>query len=715
MDDLQQLEELRQHLEEGQARCLLEAQKSDASIAELAQQVSKLHHQLQGHLPDDHGSLLRQEQRKWQEAFAGRASYTDSDDEDILGEFRCCTRLQTIMTNITRLITQHAEGEARLIQAEMQEMPCPTDVSSELQGLRDLKSRLQQSKTSESKEAKEHPQSGKRICSGEDTNPSEGPKVRPDQVATKEVAAETATAATEAALGPECDAEPATNSEATAKAKGKGTAKGKGKGKGPPLPKAKAMTKAAATAGKCERKNLVTLHWKALPAGMEVPSNDPFLQQCVDMVGTAGGDSGLDASPGPVSEKLGGAFSEADCMGLPASMVEVYFRRREAAVQLEPANTNKTTILDEKQCRMLGILMGKYRMKNKDESERRIVNSMKRAVLSCRYDVLKEEGLSMLRKVIRDAMGGNNIMDFVKANGASALKKLKDPWLHRLVYEVLKVPQIEERLECMLFQTAFEEGLAKCKKNMEVMCKALQMLSEKHNRLRELFMIAHRFGTALNSNCLAPQAPQGFSLTSLEKLAQTRSTASPKHNMLHFVLAMMTPESASGLFSEEDLKLLTAARATKSYTVYQDCTELTQGFYAIREMCETGKYKSATGERVKMERRRMTKAAGDEEAIDTDDCFHSVLQAFVEKYDKRVQSVAQGCYCAFIVYKEQALFFDDLGTVYPPPKDDQDSKVDLLAVMHKLAVQVRKHAVEVEQAKHPVQLGNSCNCSDLGV
>ena len=100
--------------------------------------------------------------------------------------------------------------------------------------------------------------------------------------------------------------------------------------------------------------------------------------------------------------------------------------------------------------------------------------------------------------------------------------------------------------------------------------------------------------------------------------------------------------------------------------------------------------------------------------------------------------------------KEQALFFDDLGTVYPPPKDDQDSKavvvqacganldfscqVDLLAVMHKLAVhfgqkkdrhvatrygavcrQVRKHAVEVEQAKHPVQLGNSCNCSDLGV
>ena len=119
----------------------------------------------------------------------------------------------------------------------------------------------------------------------------------------------------------------------------------------------------------------------------------------------------------------------------------------------------------------------------------------------------------------------------------------------------------------------------------------------------------------------APQAPQGFSLTSLEKLAgilhmgatgvskqsrpfptlqgcsertqshirrrpdlqlhrrlpeqtqisaQIRSEAdsnviksdpvsawqSGQHNMLHFVLAMMTPESASGLFSEEAVILM---------------------------------------------------------------------------------------------------------------------------------------------------------------
>ena len=114
--------------------------------------------------------------------------------------------------------------------------------------------------------------------------------------------------------------------------------------------------------------------------------------------------------------------------------------------------------------------------------------------------------------------------------------------------------------------------------------------------------------------------------------------------MLHFVLAMMTPSAAAALFTDtvldsgcrrysrknfvspacthacQDVKLLAKARAMKSFTVYQDrrgarclllpvtsrsaclrclsktndlecpqdCTELTQGFQAIREICQTG-------------------------------------------------------------------------------------------------------------------------------
>mmetsp|Transcript_35252 Transcript_35252/g.73345 ORF Transcript_35252/g.73345 Transcript_35252/m.73345 type:complete len:185 (+) Transcript_35252:90-644(+) len=181
--------------------------------------------------------------------------------------------------------------------------------------------------------------------------------------------------------------------------------------------------------------------------------------------------------------------------------------------------------------------------------------------------------------------------------------------------------------------------------------------------------------------------------------------------MLHFVLAMMTPSAAAALFTDTDVKLLAKAKAMKSFTVYQDCTELTQGFQAIREICQTGRYQNTTtGEKVKMERRRMTKASREaEETIDANDTFHNAMQAFVGKYERQVAAVEQGCYCSFIMYKEQALFLGDL-SVYPPPKEDQDGKADLVVIMHRLAAQVRRHAEEVEQDGLRESLAATCQC-----
>merc|ERR1719183_1957513 len=111
-----------------------------------------------------------------------------------------------------------------------------------------------------------------------------------------------------------------------------------------------------------------------------------------------------------------------------------------------------------------------------------------------------------------------------------------------MVYELLKVPQIDERLECMLFQTDFERSLRQCTRHLEVMRKALEALDRKRDLLGKFFSTALKMGQGLNRDSRAPQAARGFQLTSLEKLVQTKSTKSPKHNVLHFVLALMREE-----------------------------------------------------------------------------------------------------------------------------------------------------------------------------
>lgn len=148
----------------------------------------------------------------------------------------------------------------------------------------------------------------------------------------------------------------------------------------------------------------------------------------------------------------------------------------------------------------------------------------------------------------------------------------------------------------------------------------------------------------------------------------------------------------------------------KSYTVYQECIELVQGFYGLREICETGTYKNK-----KMLRRRKTMAPGmrprpdddaadsgkekeNEAPIDSDDRFHDAMQAFVDDNFSLAQGIAKEVFEVFSVYKDLALFFDDLDSVWPPPRDEKDAKkVDLVAVFRGLAENVRVCRQDVEQ------------------
>jgi len=396
---------------------------------------------------------------------------------------------------------------------------------------------------------------------------------------------------------------------------------------------------------------------------------------------------------------------------LPLSLLEKYFKVRESAVKMraESAVTH-TALIDGKRLQMLGITLQKHIMRNRGDSEANAVLSLKQAVLRCDYTVVRQEALSIFRGALRaHAEDGGKISAYVREHGEDALKRLQCPDHHRLIYELLKVPQIEERLDCMIFETAFTDALEKCEEDLAVLRQALDMITSKRGILNTFFTTAHRLGQSLNRDSRAPAAPRGFALSTLQKLASTKSTRSPKHSVLHFVVALMRPADAERLFSIEDVALLARAKAMRSNTVYEDCMELVQGFQAVRDICETGNYRCrSTGAQVKMVRRRITllpsaRPASDsasssprEAPIDVDDRFHEHMALFVRCHAEATQRIATGCCQAFQLYKDLAVFFDD-GSVYPPPKTDQDPQQDLLAVLHGLAEDILIHRQEVLQ------------------
>lgn len=347
--------------------------------------------------------------------------------------------------------------------------------------------------------------------------------------------------------------------------------------------------------------------------------------------------------------------------------------------------------MEQKLLQMLGILLRKHLMAHKGTFHDAVQN-IKRGVLECDFEVTPHECLSVFHLIfINHQDEVSKISEFVKQHGEEALQLAE----LRMVYQLAKVPQIGTRLECMLFQSTFGENLQKADESLKVFTRALQLLDNKRDALRRLFSTAHRLGKQLNFQSRATEAPRGFQLAAIDKLLQAKSTRSSKHNVMHFVVALLQDHEVP--FTEQDVQVLQRAKSLTSDVIYQDCLHLSEGLRAIQEVNETGTYKcQATSTQVKIHRRRKTMAAGPREdageddaaAVDEHDLFHEQAREFVEEMGGHADRIARECFEAFKLYRELALFLGDFRSLYPPPRGDKPSTSDLLEVMHRWAEEV---------------------------
>lgn len=513
---------------------------------------------------------------------------------------------------------------------------------------------------------------------------------------------------------------------------------GKGKGKGtapiPPPPSGSTPRLSMADRTGLRPSKFVNLYWKATQkpdvVDLQALENDPFLLRIRE---SGLHDECLSASSlalpprvcvPPLPETI---FSSGlEVPAFPEEMLEGYFKRNEAAVKLPLADSTKTNrdtpsranhLGDQKRLNMIGIMLQKHIMQHKEESNREAILNIKRGVLQCDFSMVKLECLSVIRTVLRHHVtDGSPLCSYVQTHGEAAIWDLAYPDHHYLVYELSKVPQIDERLECMLFQLGFRENLAAYRQNLQTLFKALKAIQAKRDLIRRFFVTAHRLGQSLSK-----KQSRGFELATLEKLTQTKSTKMPNLSIMHFVLALMRREDAQELFNGDDIAVLRSAKSLGTAKVCDECRELAQGLYGVKQICESGEYTSqSTGQSVKIQRRRKTlppRAAAaalagaapqepQESAIDTDDCFHEVMQDFVDSYVDEADDIVVECHKMLLAYKELALFFDDLNNVYPPPKEPSEKKLDLVDVFYRFAKVVPQHRQEVEDQNLRRKIGN---------
>ncbi|XP_061377026.1 disheveled-associated activator of morphogenesis 1 isoform X2 [Danaus plexippus] len=126
----------------------------------------------------------------------------------------------------------------------------------------------------------------------------------------------------------------------------------------------------------------------------------------------------------------------------------------------------------------------------------------------------------------------------------------------RFLYEISKIPHYSQRVRTLLFKKKFSLAVSEASSRASVVLRAARDMT-RSRRLRALLEIVLALGNYMNRG--ARGNASGFRLTSLNKLADTKSSVTRNTTLLHYLVEMLETQFKDVLLLEEDLPHVRAA------------------------------------------------------------------------------------------------------------------------------------------------------------
>ncbi|KAJ8719462.1 hypothetical protein PYW08_011637 [Mythimna loreyi] len=161
----------------------------------------------------------------------------------------------------------------------------------------------------------------------------------------------------------------------------------------------------------------------------------------------------------------------------------------------------------------------------------------------------------------------------------------------RFLYEISKIPHYSQRVRLLLFKKKFSGACAEATARASVVLRAARDMT-RSRRLRALLEVVLALGNYMNRG--ARGNASGFRLTSLNKLADTKSSVSRNTTLLHYLVEMLETQFKDILLLEEDLPHVRAAAKVCVEQLDKDVGALRAG---LREVARELDYHAALPKR----------------------------------------------------------------------------------------------------------------------
>ncbi|XP_035234924.1 disheveled-associated activator of morphogenesis 1 isoform X1 [Anguilla rostrata] len=226
------------------------------------------------------------------------------------------------------------------------------------------------------------------------------------------------------------------------------------------------------------------------------------------------------------------------------------------------------SVIDGRRAQNCNILLSRLKLAN---------DEIKRAILTMdEQEDLPKDMLEQLLKFVPE----KSDVDLLEEH-KQELHRMAKP--DRFLYEMSRINHYQQRLQSLYFKKKFAERIAEIKPKVEALTKASKEVVQSRN-LKQLLEVVLAFGNYMNKGQRGNA--YGFKVSSLNKIADTKSSIDKNITLLHYLITILEKKYPKVVLFQEDLQNVPEAAKVNMTELEKDMNNLRSGLKNVESELE---------------------------------------------------------------------------------------------------------------------------------
>uniref|UniRef100_A0A8B9JM51 Disheveled-associated activator of morphogenesis 1 n=1 Tax=Astyanax mexicanus TaxID=7994 RepID=A0A8B9JM51_ASTMX len=221
------------------------------------------------------------------------------------------------------------------------------------------------------------------------------------------------------------------------------------------------------------------------------------------------------------------------------------------------------SVIDGRRAQNCNILLSRLKLSNEE---------MKRAILTMdEQEDLPKDMLEQMLKFIPE----KSDVDLLEEHKHELDRMAK---ADRFLYEMSRINHYQQRLQSLYFKKKFAERIAEIKPKVEALTRASKEMLQSRN-LKQLLEVVLAFGNYMNKGQRGNA--YGFKVSSLNKIADTKSSIDKNITLLHYLITILEKKYPKVMQFSEDLQNVPEAAKVNMTELEKEINNLRSGLKSV--------------------------------------------------------------------------------------------------------------------------------------